>query len=317
MNHLIYNIFFFIGFFLSSNNFSYCQTSIYLKKEGGVFTVPCSVNGVDLKFIFDTGASNVSISSTEANFLFKNGYLTKNDILGSERFSDATGKISIGTIINIKKLEFSNIILYDVEATIVDSQTAPLLLGQTALAKIGKFTFDPISGELILLENSKKVSVNNYDNKNNDIISRNYGLSAESKYNSGDYIGAILDFTKAIELTPNRSILYYQRGNSKWLLKDYYGSILDSNKAIELNPQFSAAYTIRGNCYSALNKNKEAFSDFTRAIELDKDNPHAYYNRGIIYYWVYKKKYEACMDWSKAGELGYSEAYTLIKQICN
>lgn len=105
------------------------QKTIYLTKKNGVFSIPCSVNGVNLKFIFDTGASAVSISSTEANFMFKNGFLTNDDILGKAKFIDATGKVSLGTIINIKKLEFSNIILTDVEASIVDSQIAPLLLG--------------------------------------------------------------------------------------------------------------------------------------------------------------------------------------------
>lgn len=315
MKQLIYNFILFTSVFLSTNQFSYSQETIFLKKEGGVFTVPCSLNGVNLKFIFDTGASDVSISSTEANFLFKNGFLAKEDILGSAKFSDATGKISIGTVINIKKLEFSNLILYNVEATIVDSQMAPLLLGQSAMTKIGKFSFDPNTGELTLIEKSDKVSKSNQNN-NNEIISRNFSLDAESKYNSGDYMGAIIDLTKAIKLSPNNSVLYFQRGNAKSLFKDYYGGISDSNKAIELNPNFSEAYVIRGNCYRSLEKNNIAFSDFSKAIELDKYNKYAYYNRGIIYYWIFNKKYEACMDWSKAGELGYSDAYTLIKKNC-
>lgn len=294
---------------------SYCQTTIYLEKEGGVFSVPCSVNGVNLKFIFDTGASNVSISSTEANFLFKNGFLTKEDIIGRAKFSDATGNISIGTIINIRKLEFSTLILYNVEASIVDSQSAPLLLGQSAMAKIGKFAFDPNSGALTLLEKSDKVSIGEV--KSSDIISRNYSKDAESKYYSKDYIGAISDLTKAIELRPDNSDLYYNRGNAKWLLKDYFGGLMDMEKAIELNPKFSYAYCIRGNCNNALKKTKAAFSDFSNAIELDPYNKFAYYNRGIIYYYDFNKKEKACMDWSRAGELGYTDAYTLINKNCN
>ena len=50
------------------------QTIVEMSKEGGVYTVPCKVNGLPLKFIFDTGASDVSISLTEAIFMLKNGY---------------------------------------------------------------------------------------------------------------------------------------------------------------------------------------------------------------------------------------------------
>jgi hypothetical protein len=67
-----------------------------MEKEGGVFTVPCSVNGLKLKFIFDTGASDVSISKTEAMFMLKNGYLNSDDIVGKQKYIDATGKISVG-----------------------------------------------------------------------------------------------------------------------------------------------------------------------------------------------------------------------------
>jgi predicted aspartyl protease len=51
-------------FFLCNVTFS--QTVIQMKREGGVSIIPCKVNGLQLSFIFDTGASDVSISLTEA-----------------------------------------------------------------------------------------------------------------------------------------------------------------------------------------------------------------------------------------------------------
>ena len=48
--------------FLSSLYFQ-AQTTIKMEKEGGVYTIPCTLNGIKLKFIFDTGASGVSLSS--------------------------------------------------------------------------------------------------------------------------------------------------------------------------------------------------------------------------------------------------------------
>ena len=60
---------------------------------------------------------------------------------------------------------------------------------------------------------------------------------------------AIKDFNKAIELNPNYSKAYYNRGNTKKDLANAYNNIdyleeaiKDYNKAIELNPNNSEAY---------------------------------------------------------------------------
>ncbi len=135
------------------------QTTIQMEKNGGVFFVPCKVNGLTLKFIFDTGAGDVSISMTEALYMYKNGHLNREDILGSEKYSTADGTISEGTIINIKTLEFGSYKLYNVKASVVHSLKAPLLLGQTALAQLGKFQFDPNSGILTILGKSEPTQI--------------------------------------------------------------------------------------------------------------------------------------------------------------
>ncbi len=53
------------------NETTHNNLTIKMKKKGGVYELPCKVNGVQMKFIFDTGASDVVISATEASFLFK------------------------------------------------------------------------------------------------------------------------------------------------------------------------------------------------------------------------------------------------------
>ncbi len=140
---------------------SFAQTVIQMKKEGGVYTIPCKVNGLPLKFIFDTGASDVSISATEALFMLKNGYLNSSDIIGTQNYIDATGKVSEGTKIMIRNLEFSGLILTNVEASVVNSLNAPLLLGQSALSKLGKILLDYSNNTLTVLngmENSTQVN---------------------------------------------------------------------------------------------------------------------------------------------------------------
>lgn len=41
------------------------------KLSSGVFEIPCKINNLPLKFILDTGASDISISSLEATFMLK------------------------------------------------------------------------------------------------------------------------------------------------------------------------------------------------------------------------------------------------------
>lgn len=111
-------------------------------KAGGVTKVDCTINNLPLNFIFDTGASDVTISQVEANFMYKNGYLDSRDIVGKKTYQVATGAIAVGTTIILKKIEFGGLILYDVRASVVETQNAPLLLGQTVLQRLGKIEID-------------------------------------------------------------------------------------------------------------------------------------------------------------------------------
>lgn len=118
------------------------HTKVSMRKEGGVYLVPITVNGLNLDFIFDTGASSISLSSAEAIVMLRQGQITQDDIVGQKQFQDATGGVSVGTIVLLRTVQIGDIILENVEASIVDNIQAPLLLGQTALAKFGKVTID-------------------------------------------------------------------------------------------------------------------------------------------------------------------------------
>ena len=55
---------------------------------------------------------------------------------------DANGDISIGTVINLRKVTFAGLELENVRASVVDSGNAPLLLGQSVLSRLGKVEID-------------------------------------------------------------------------------------------------------------------------------------------------------------------------------
>lgn len=120
---------------------------------GGVTEVRCSINDLPLKFIFDTGASIVSLSMVEANFMMKNGYLKRGDVVGSRNFYDANGDISEGTVINLREIDFGGLRLDNVRASVVRNQKAPLLLGQSVLGRLGKIEIDNQNKKLIIKPN--------------------------------------------------------------------------------------------------------------------------------------------------------------------
>lgn len=120
------------------------------KMYSGIYEIGCEVNGLPLKFVFDTGASSVTISSVEAQFMLKNGYLKSEDIKEKEYFTIATGEISEGTIIRLKEIKIGDAVLSNVAASVVHNQQAPLLLGQTVLERFGTITIDNINSKLVI-----------------------------------------------------------------------------------------------------------------------------------------------------------------------
>ena len=120
------------------------------KMAGGTYEVPCSINGLPLKFIFDTGASDVTISSVEANFMLKNDYLSTKDFKGNRKYLTADGNISEGAVICIREVQVGDVKLKNIEASVVKNQKAPLLLGQSVLERFGSITIDNSSAKLII-----------------------------------------------------------------------------------------------------------------------------------------------------------------------
>lgn len=139
-----------------SNEYVEEIVTVPFTKEGGVYKVKCSINDLPLHFIFDTGASSVSLSMVEANFMMKNDYLKPSDVIGSQHFVDANGDISEGTIINLSHVNLGGLELSNVRASVVRNQKAPLLLGQSVLSRLGKIEIDNENQQLKITHQIKK-----------------------------------------------------------------------------------------------------------------------------------------------------------------
>ena len=125
------------------------EVRIKMSEENGVRYIPMKINGQELNFIFDTGASSICISTLESWVLVKNGLLSENDVIGQQGFTDATGSFSVGAKINLKSVQIGNRELKNVEAIIIENPEAACLLGQTVLSRFGKYTIDNQNNEII------------------------------------------------------------------------------------------------------------------------------------------------------------------------
>jgi len=110
--------------------------------SGTAYKVKCHINGLPLHFIFDTGASDVSLSNVEASFMLKNGYINPRDVIGRQNYLTASGEIVEGTVVNLHEVSLGNLSLKDVRASVQYNQKAPLLLGQSVLKRLGKIEID-------------------------------------------------------------------------------------------------------------------------------------------------------------------------------
>ena len=116
----------------------------------------------------------------------------------------------------------------------------------------------------------------------NIYIVTNSKQSAIEKAHLDKCKSALADFTKTIRLKPDFYFALYNRAFVRCLLNDFYGANFDYDKAIKINPRFAEAY----------------------------------FNNGYLLYYLNLKQ-AACENFSKAGELGLPEAFSVIKKHCN
>lgn len=75
------------------------------------------------------------------------------------------------------------------------------------------------------------------------------------------------DYDEVIRLAPTLSIAYYNKANLLYKHQDYKGAILLYTKAIEIDPDFAEAYFNRGLTHIYIDQVKEGLQDLSRAGE--------------------------------------------------
>ena len=96
---------------------------------------------------------------------------------------------------------------------------------------------------------------------------------------------------------------------------DYSEAIADLEEAVQQAPDIPYLHFNLGNLHCLGNEPIVSIGDYGKAIELYPDMGDAYYNRGLVLIYL-KDKEKACIDLSRAGELGITDAYGVIEKYC-
>ena len=130
----------FLLLLFSSLAISQNKTIIKLKKQNGVYSTVCLINGKAASFIYDSGAADVLLSKDFFTEGIKTGLFKSSDLLpGVFNYRIANNEIVTGRKINIRELKIGNLRLFNVLGSINEIGDAPFLLGQTAIERFGNF----------------------------------------------------------------------------------------------------------------------------------------------------------------------------------
>jgi clan AA aspartic protease (TIGR02281 family) len=118
--------------------------------DGGTFAVPVTINNqLTLKFVIDSGASDVSIPTDVVSTLVRTGTIADTDFLGSQTYKLADGSTVPSQRFLIRSLKVGSRTLENVTANI-EPIAGQLLLGQSFLRRFKSWSIDNGRSALIL-----------------------------------------------------------------------------------------------------------------------------------------------------------------------
>jgi tetratricopeptide (TPR) repeat protein len=125
-------------------------TVVPMVPEGGTFVVPVRINDqITLKFVIDSGVSDVSVPADVVMTLLRTGTNTNEDFLGAKKYRMADGSTVPSQQFVIRSLKVGDRTLNDVTGSIAPVEGS-LLLGQSFLRRFKSWSIDNQSEALIL-----------------------------------------------------------------------------------------------------------------------------------------------------------------------
>ncbi|MGE0854198.1 MAG: retroviral-like aspartic protease family protein [Hyphomicrobiaceae bacterium] len=126
------------------------RRSVQLQKEGGTYVVPVFINNsIMLKFVVDSGASDVSLPADVVMTLIRTGTLTEADFIGTKTYVLADGSKVPSRTFRIRSLKVGDKVVENVTAS-MSAAEGILLLGQSFLGRFKSWSIDNANHVLIL-----------------------------------------------------------------------------------------------------------------------------------------------------------------------
>lgn len=132
----------------------------------------------------------------------------------------------------------------------------------------------------------------------------------------GDSKTAIDNYSKALVLDTTDGIAYYNRANEKMLHGDFAGAIEDYENSLLIDSLNISTLFVLAEVKIKVNDVSGALNNYNQILNLDSTSAKAFYFRGSTEI-LLEKFDKACPDFKKAGELGYFDAYEMIKKYCD
>lgn len=142
----------------------------------------------------------------------------------------------------------------------------------------------------------------------------NRALQLAPKFSLSYFMSAVAKYRSVV--TDNATSTSKKKENSELSLHKakLMDVIADFEKALQISPQMHLAYYNMGVVYITLRDYTSALSAFNKAIELNPDFGEAYYNRGYVYFTLGNRE-AGSNDLSRAGQLGVVPSYNLLKRM--
>jgi clan AA aspartic protease (TIGR02281 family) len=119
------------------------------RSPGGTYTVPVLLNGVlQISFIVDSGAAEVFISPDVAQTLVKTGTINENDWLPGSIYTFADGSSAKSRRFMLRSIEIGGREFTNIPCAVANSNSAPMLLGQSFLERLREYSINYDDGIL-------------------------------------------------------------------------------------------------------------------------------------------------------------------------
>ncbi len=150
------------------------------------------------------------------------------------------------------------------------------------------------------------------DHNNLDALRGSYYCALNMGFNDK----ALKRANKFIELRPDSSVGYNDRGTIYIVTKEFAKALSDFNKVIENGTDYpTVAYFNKAESLRELNRFEEAIIAYNYVISIDNKDARAYFKKGTTFLKIGKKD-SACISFEIAKDLGDNEAEEQINSNC-